>query len=428
MSVVNLTRPQMAFMKLPHKFRMFCGGFGSGKTFVGCCTLIVHFTLFPGIKAGYFAPTYSIVRDVFYPTIEEVAYLHGWTARTKEGNREVDLYRAGSYMGTIICRSMDAPDKIVGFKIGAALVDELDILTTEKAKYAWQKIIARMRYNIPGLPNRIAITTTPEGFRFCYDRFVRNPSKSYGMIQASTHENAINLNPDYIDTLLETYPQELVDAYLDGKFVNMKSGSVYRAFDRYLNNAPGVYPRDKEPLYVGMDFNVANMSAVIHVIRDSYCLIKGRKLIKAPFAVGEIRGGFDTPSMIETIRETYPDHNITVYPDASGGSRKTVDASRSDIKLLKEAGFKVKARKKNPFVRDRITSMNAAFQNAKGDRLYRVNVDACPFYTECLEQQSYDKTGKPDKDQGLDHLPDGAGYFIEREFGVSKPQSQLSDF
>jgi hypothetical protein len=427
MTTVSLTRPQIRFLRLAHKYRMFCGGFGSGKTFVGCCSLISHFAKWPGIKAGYFAPTYGVIRDVFYQTMEEVAFLHGWIPVTREGNREVDLYRGGAYMGTVICRSMENPGKIIGYKIGAALVDELDTLKTDKAKWAWRMIIARLRYQIPMLPNQISVTTTPEGFRFCYDRFVRNGGALYGMIQASTYENEINLNPDYIDSLLESYPPELVAAYLEGQFVNMRSGTVYHSFDRFLNGAPGVYPEEKEPLFVGMDFNVGEMSAVIHVIRPTYCIIEGRQVIKTPFAVGEIRNAYDTPAMIETLQETYPEHHMTIYPDASGGSRKTVNASKSDIKLLKQAGFKVKARKKNPFIKDRITSMNAAFNNAKGFRNYRVNVEACPGYVECLEQQAFDDNGVPDKKQGLDHLPDGAGYFIEREFGLTRTRSQLTE-
>ena len=61
----------------------------------------------------------------------------------------------------------------------------------------------------------------------------------------------------------------------------------------------------------------------------------------------------DTPSMILEIQKRYDGRLIIVYPDASGNSRKTVDASKSDIGLLKDAGFRVSAPTKNPPVRDR---------------------------------------------------------------------------
>ncbi|MBN0203805.1 hypothetical protein JTL45_35105, partial [Pseudomonas aeruginosa] len=43
-----------------------------------------------------------------------------------------------------------------------ALVDELDVLKADKARQAWRKIIARMRYKVDGLRNGIDVTTTPE--------------------------------------------------------------------------------------------------------------------------------------------------------------------------------------------------------------------------------------------------------------------------
>ncbi|STS82048.1 Uncharacterised protein [Klebsiella pneumoniae] len=87
------------------------------------------------------------------------------------------------------------PDTIVGFKIGNALVDELDVLKADKARQAWRKIIARMRYKVDGLRNGIDVTTTPEGFKFVYNQFVKavrgKPElrSMYGLVQASTFDN-----------------------------------------------------------------------------------------------------------------------------------------------------------------------------------------------------------------------------------------------
>jgi hypothetical protein len=45
---------------------------------------------------------------------------------------------------------MEKPGSIVGFKIGNAMVDELDVMAAAKAQQAWRKIIARMRYKVMG--------------------------------------------------------------------------------------------------------------------------------------------------------------------------------------------------------------------------------------------------------------------------------------
>lgn len=196
----------------------------------------------PKINQGYFAPTYPQIRDIFYPTIEEVAFDWGLSVKINEGNKEVHFYEGRCYRGTTICRSMEKPGSIVGFKIGNAMVDELDVMAAAKAQQAWRKIIARMRYNIPGLRNGIDVTTTPEGFKFVYQQFVKAVREKpelaalYGLIQASTFDNAKNLPPDYIPSLLSSYPDELIQAYLRGKFTNLNSGTIYHTFNRKLNN------------------------------------------------------------------------------------------------------------------------------------------------------------------------------------------------
>ncbi|NWD44182.1 terminase large subunit domain-containing protein [Pseudomonas yamanorum] len=425
----SLNVPQAQFLALPHKFRAFVAGFGSGKTWVGCSALGKHFWEWPRINAGYFAPTYAQIRDIFYPTMEEVA--HDWGLRTEinQSNHEVHVYSGRQYRGTVICRSMEKPQTIVGFKIGHALVDELDVMSLVKAQQAWRKIIARMRYNAPGLRNGVDVTTTPEGYKFVYQQFLKQvrdkPSLGgmYGLVQASTFDNELNLPPDYIQSLMESYPPQLILAYLNGQFVNLTSGSIYHSYDRKLNSCfDTVQPG--EPLFIGMDFNVGKMAAITHVKR-------GEGL---PRAADELVDGYDTPDMIRRIKERYWQHDgnefrktceIRIYPDASGGSRKSVNASETDIAILRQAGFSVIAPAANPPVKDRINSMNAMFCNAQGERRYLVNPFTCPTYADGLEQQVWAPNGEPDKTAGVDHANDAGGYFIHHDYPIIKPMTHI---
>lgn len=406
-------KPQGQFLAMPHKFRAFVAGFGSGKTWVGSMAQCTHYWEHPGINQGYFAPTYSQIRDIFYPTIEEVAFAMGLRVEVREANKEVHFYSGATYRGTTICRSMERPETIVGFKIGNALVDELDVMKADKAKTAWRKIIARMRYNVDGLRNGVDVTTTPEGFKFTHQMFVvacnEKPqlAERYGMIQASTYDNAKNLPEDYIPSLIDTYPEELIDAYLRGKFVNLTSGTVYRNYDRARCRSSETI-REGEPLFIGMDFNVGKMAATVYVQRPN-----------GWHAVAELKDIFDTPDMARIIGERWKaaGHKIVVYPDASGKSRKSVDASKSDIAILEQAGFDVRAKSTNPAVKDRVLAMNTAF--AKG-KLW-VNDRLCPTTARCLEQQAYDDNGEPDKSAGNDHQNDASGYPIAYEMPVHRP-------
>lgn len=410
----TLNRPQASFLALPHKFRAYVAGYRAGKTWSIGAAACQHFWEHPRINRGYFAPTYPQIRDIYYPTIEEVAHDWGLRVQVNEANKEVHFYSGRRSRGTVICRSMEKPDRIVGFKIGEADVDEIDTLPERHAERAWRKIIARLSVDYSGRRG-VNVATTPEGFRFTHARFVKavrdNPelAKLYGLVQASTYENEANLPDDYIPSLLATYPEQLIAAYLRGQFVNLTSGTVYHTFDRKLN-ASTERLRDGEAAYVGMDFNVGKMAAVIHVKRDGL-----------PHAVGEVVDAYDTPAMCRILRERLGDRQIRVYPDASGNSRKSVNASTSDHQLLRDAGFVVVTDAANPSVKDRVNAMNAMFCNAQGDRRYRVNVDECPTYADHLEQQIWAVSGEPDKSSGHDHANDAAGYFIVKEYPVVKP-------
>jgi len=409
----TLNVPQAEFLALQKKFRAFVAGYGSGKTWVGCAGLCKHAWEWPKVNAGYFAPTYPQIRDIFYPTIEEVAEDWGLTAKVVASNKEVHLYDGSRLRSTIICRSMDNPASIVGFKIGRALVDELDVLKKPKAQAAWRKIIARMRVKRDGLQNGIDVTTTPEGFGFMYDQFVKQlrdkPTLAtlYGIVHASTYDNEANLPDDYIDSMRESYPPQLIAAYLDGRFVNLASGSIYPDFDRVLNHTNETI-QPNEPLHVGMDFNVLNMTAAIGVIRDG-----------KPRVLAELTKVRDTPAMAVKLKERYVSagHSVTIYPDASGGNTSSKNASESDLSILKQAGFTIRAPNANPAVKDRINSFNALILNDKGERTFKINTDACSTLTECLEQQAWDD-GEPDKTTGHDHGNDAMGYLIVNRWPI----------
>jgi hypothetical protein len=164
-----------------------------------------------------------------------------------------------------------------------------------------------------------------------------------------------------------------------------------------------------------MDFNVTNCSVVVHVIRDN----------DTAHAVAEITGVFDTPSMARILKERYANHKIMIYPDASGNSRKSNNASESDHSILRAAGFQVLSNNRNPFVKDRVLSVNNMIHN-QGNRRYFVNPIECPSLIESLEKQAYDKNGEPDKKGGFDHVADATGYFIAYRYPVVQNRPQFA--
>lgn len=407
---MNFTDSQSKFVYSKSPFPAFVGGFGSGKTAAGMARLMRFKRGCPKQDVAYYLPTYPLIEDIAFQRFPAMFERNGIAYKLNQQKAVIE-----TALGRIIFRNMEQPDRIVGYEVAHSIVDELDTLPVDKARSVWNKIIARNRqkaFTLSGKPvaNTVGVVTTPEGFRFVYERWVKNEAAGYELIKAKTEENADNLPDTYIENLRNTYSSSLLAAYLEGEFVNLTSGSIYSAFDRTRHITLDTIERN-EPLHIGMDFNVNNMSAVTMVLRQGQ-----------PRAVDEMVGYRDTPDIIRGIKERYEGHHITIYPDASGASRKSVNASLSDIALLRQAGFTVLANSRNPAVKDRIMAVNLLLEK---DELL-VNPDRCPTLIESLERQAYNKNGEPDKDGGFDHMNDALGYFIVYKFGLTRSTVTLA--
>lgn len=430
---LTMTEPQARFFQLSDKYPLFCGGYGTGKT-----ETLLNCAIRDALEAGgsrskadakkppligLYEPTYDLIEMILAPRLEQK--LSDLKIRYSYNKRRNYIAVKSKGCADFVMRTLDNPARIVGYETYRAHVDEIDTLRQEHAQLVWRRIIARNRQKPRGLENpfnRVSAYTTPEGFRFAYETWVRNKKPGYELIQAATYSNPF-LPDDYVETLRGSYPPQLIKAYIEGLFVNLTTGSVYPDFDRKLNHAPTVIRKANaqekqtaEPLHVGMDFNVNNMAAVVFVIRDD-----------APHAVAEITKGRDTPTVARLLKERFEGHHITVYPDASGQNTSSKGASVSDLSILKSAGFTIKAPSQNPRIKDRVNSMNAMILNDKGERRMKVNTNECPTFTEALEQQPYDKNGEPDKDGGHDHPNDGAGYFVHARYPVVKIASSIRE-
>ena len=424
----EMLKHQLKIIYSKAKYPALVAGFGSGKS--EALVMKVLKQLFDIDAYAYIAvyePTVDLVKKIMYPRFEEILGSAGLMYKLNKSEGIIDI----DGVGQVLFRSLDNPTRIIGYEVHHSHVDEMDTLDADKAEDAWTKIISRNRKRIPnGSQNTVSVYTTPEGYRFVYQRWEKKAKKDieqrgrtdYELIRGCTYDNPF-LPADYIESLESSYPKELIQAYLNGEFVNLESGQVYIDFDPVENHTPAKLIGYKAPfgnterLHIGMDFNVNHMSAVVGVIREGILHI-----------VEEISDQRDTPSMIAEVNRRYGHHPITVYPDASGRGRKSVDASKSDINLLKEAGYAINAPMKNPPVRDRIVSVNTLFCNSKGERRLLINTDECPVLTSNLNEQAYDDNGNPKKTNNVDHMPDALGYLVHRKFAVSRPASKISTF
>lgn len=389
----NLSPEQRDFVVCDKLYSGAVGGYQSGKSEALAVKTITKLLRAPRVPRAYYLPTYGLIGDMLVPKMERllgenlgIDFTH-----KKQESKIVCAY------GEIWMRSMDNPDSIVGYSVGGSSVDEVDVVHKKKVYDAMKRISSRNSYKTT-MASTTDYVSTPEGYGFMYDFFVKRKNNNKQLFTFDTLKNRDNLADGYVEGLIEQYGHDpkLLDAYLHGQFVNLASGNVYSNYERVKNNTNRRVLAD-DVLHIGMDFNISHMSAKVHVVDDD---------VKK--AVWEFDDVLDTPAMIAEIKRMFPNHPVVIYPDASGKNRKT--SGKSDVKLLKEAGFTVNMRNRNPLVKDRITEMNKALESASGKITYKVNQSTCPKLCVSLEQQGYDNNGEPDKTGGLDHGNDAASY------------------
>jgi PBSX family phage terminase large subunit len=377
-------------------------GYGAGKT-RALCAKAVHLAMAnQGFIGVVMEPTGPLIRDIWKSDFDDFLEMYDipYTFRASP-LPEYTLHLPGGDT-KILCRSFENWQRIIGINGAWILADEIDTVNPSIANKAFPKILGRLR---SGNVRQFAAASTPEGFRWMWQTFASEDGKGREdrrLIRMRTQDNPY-LPPDFIERMQANYDPQLLKAYLDGEFVNLTTGQVYDRFDRAKHVAVQMPDISREPLRIGVDFNVGNMSAVI-----------GIRVGKSLYVVDEISGAHDTDALAQKIKAHYPDHKIYVYPDASGGNQST-NATQTDIAILESYGMSNQSPKSNPFVRDRVAAVQALLENGKGEVRLKIAA-SCVKTIECLELQSYTEKGDPDKDAGYDHMNDALGYLIWREF------------
>lgn len=398
------------------RFRDAVCGRRFGKTFLGkaemrrAARLAMKWNVSIEDEIWYCAPTQKQAKRVFWRRLKQSIPPH-WRAG-KPNETELSITLVSGHI--LRCVGLNNYDDLRGSGLFFVLIDEWADCPYE----AWEEVLRPMlstcRYTIDGVTyigGHALRIGTPKGFNHCYDTWFagqegREPDHKSWLY---TSVDGGNVPPEELEAARRKMdPRTFRQEYL-ASFENYQ-GVIYYCFDRRENHTDETAQRG-DVLHIGMDFNVGKMAAVVYVMRDGL-----------PRAVDEFMDVFDTPAMIEAIQKKYSreNHQIKIYPDASGKNRKSSDASNSDIALLEKAGFDVYVNNANPAVKDRINAVNAMLCNTYGERRLLVNTRTCPKFTQCLERQIYNDQGEPDKKGGFDHANDGGGYPIAYLFPIKE--------
>lgn len=393
---MKLTRPQDEIFFTDSRFRVVVAGRRFGKTFLSTFELLRAALKDKGQNCWYVAPTYKAAKEIAWDMLIN-AIPREYVLKTNETSLTLTL-KNGS---TISLKGAEKPDNLRGRALDFIVLDEF----ADMRKEAWFEVLR------PSLSDRLGSALfigTPKGRNHFYDLWTKGADGDEGWhsFQYTTVQGG-NVPPSEVEQAKKDLDERTYQQEYEARFVNY-SGIIYYSFSR--EESVRRFNGDAHYLHIGMDFNIDPMSAVV-AVRD------GQNL----HCIDEIViYGSNTDEMVDEIKTRYPDRQIVIYPDPAARQRKTSGGGRTDLSILQNAGFTVKAKKSHSAIRDRINAVNSRLNTADGVR--RLFVDPkCKQVIDSLERQTYKEgTSQPNKDDGYDHMNDALGYMVESLFPIRK--------
>jgi len=390
---MQLTLPQSEIFVNPSRFRVCVAGRRFGKTFLSTGELLKAAVGGKNRNCWYVAPTYGSAKEIAWDMLIHTIPRE-YISKTNESSLMLRLINGS----VISLKGAEKPNNLRGRALDFVVLDEFADMKPE----AWYEVIR------PSLSDRngsAVFIGTPKGRNHFYDLWAKgmDGADDWTSFQYTTLEGG-NVPKSEVEAARQDLDERTFNQEYCAEFVTY-SGLIYYAFSRELSVSD--YVEDNAPLHVGMDFNLDPMSAVI-------CIRKGGKL----YAIDEIvMYGSNTDEMVAELKNRYPNRQIIIYPDPASRQRKTSAGGRTDLSILQNAGFSVKAKNSHALVRDRINAVNSRLLSSNGERNLFVS-PKCKQTIKSLERQTYKEgTSIPNKD-GFDHMNDALGYLVEYLFPV----------
>lgn len=367
----------------------------------------------PGSSGMIAAPTYPMLRDATLATFRSICDASKPSIIKSLNKADMDMELVN---GTKIAwRSADNPDRLRGPTLDWFWFDEAAMMS----KQAWDIAIGTLRGGGPAW-----VTTTPRGYSWLHDLFVKKESANYELVRATMRSNQF-ASDEFKASMEERYAGAWAKQELEGEFVEWADAPCYTSFRREINaSRPLQHLYDKrKPLILACDFNVRYM-----------CWPIGQVIDGKPIVLNEIvrRNPVDIDSMVRDFRNLYPDHpgEIWVYGDASGHNRSVQSDKGSNYDLMRlglqtyPSPVQFMVPRSNPAPTARISAVNRMFRGEQGIARLEIDPVTCPELILDLLQTEWDKSGTTEKQinkpedprSERSHATSGLGYWIAREW------------
>jgi hypothetical protein len=410
----DLTPIQRKYYNERHRFLVITAGRRSRKTLIGQRRVLNHCIENEEQRCFLGAPTHRQSKAIFFQRLLSDTRL---LRRDVSRNELVVILYNDSEIHVV---GMDVPDRIEGQIWNGCHLTEFG----KFKESAWDENIRPALADTQGFA---VLDGVPEGRNHYYERalyscdaVIPKTKKIYGAYHDCEQDDEWAFltwfSSDVLTDSEIAHAQQQLDPKTfrqeyEGSFESFLGIAYYTFSEHNIDNQ--LARNERYPVCVGMDFNVNPMTAVLtNVIGDSV------------LQFGEIYlNDSNTFEMCDELMKYVNDPSqIIVFPDSTGGSDQS-NATKTDLEILEQAGFEISPliTKSNPFITDRVNSMNSLIKDRGKKTRYKINAENCPKTINDFNKRERTDDGRLDKKQekmGIGHITDALGYLVYANFPV----------
>ena len=284
-------------------------------------------------------PTYRQAKMVSWSILKNIF------AKKEVSINETELSITLSNGAKIELKGADKPDSLRGVSTTMVVMDEYAFMKEN----VWGEIIQPTLAETRG---SALFVGTPSGLNHFYDLFVKGQSEGgdYKSWQFTTLEGGFISEEEIEDAKKNLDERTFQQEYL-ASFLTAANRAAYN-FSRDVH----CKVMDKSPrMFWGVDFGVASYMTAILMCENTAGEV---------YVFDEIGlQNSNTFELSKIMKEIAP--GLPVYPDPAGKAR-TSNSTKSDHRIIQEAGFTVISKKANPTQKDRLNVLNRMLQDATG--------------------------------------------------------------
>ena len=389
-----------------------------GKSYVAVTLLLLYALNNSNRNCQYVAPTFDQAKSIAWQLLLALAPEDAISRSYKTDLRVV--LKNGS---SIRLRGYENVSTLRGEGIDLLVIDEAQLM--KDLQETWDLIMLPTLAEKERIGHAVFIGT-PQGMSNDFYTLYRDAERGYTMVNGNKvdisqdweafHYGSIDggrIPEDELEKIRNTIDQKRYAQEFLGQFLTLGKGRVYSTFDPALHVREDIKDDTEKPLLVGMDFNVSPMVSVVFQKVNNQIHMQ-RCICLFDSTVSE---------MCDHIKALYPNRDIIVAPDPSGGRRTAIGVTAHAI--LKQHGFQIHSMTDNLRILPRVDNVLANLRAVDGTIRLFISSENCDELILSLSAQQYNDNGFPEKNNVHDHVCDALGYGLWRESNLLKQVSKI---